>query len=336
MGRKGSHIVRYPEADLDGLLSGSEAHADCLPQRQARSSPQGMTMTLLADYGLRTRVWIPSGAIVALLGEFGITAGGARAAISRLSRNGMLESSRRGRLTAYRLTPSAADHLTLGGAAVTGFPMAAESWDGLWTMIAFTMGDAGGVPRRALRNHLRSLGFAPLYDAVWVSPVALSEGAVEHFPGLDAGAITVLRAENVAVPTATRRDPLAAWDLKGVHQQYQAFIDHWTAFLPRLRGGKITGIEALHVRTEVMDTYRHFVSLDPMVPMRLMPDDWPRNWARQIFITLYDGLLEPALVHFGTTVAQFVDGPPDTVRGHTATDLLTGLPRSSPRSEASG
>jgi phenylacetic acid degradation operon negative regulatory protein len=325
MGPKGSRVVRHRDPDPDEPAGDSAAETDCLPERRAVSSPQGMTMTLLADYGLRTRVWIPSGAIVALLGEFGITSGGARAAISRLARGGILESSRRGRLTAYRLTPAAADHLTLGGGAVIGFPMAAESWDGLWTVIAFTMGGAGGVPRRALRNHLRSLGFAPLYDGVWVSPVALPERAPERFPGLDSGAITVLRAENVQVPAATRRDPLSAWDLDGVHQDYQAFIEHWTAFLSRLQRGEITGIEALHVRTEVMDTYRHFLSLDPLVPMRLMPRDWPRNRARQIFTTLYDGLLEPALAHFGATVAQFVDGPPDTVIGHTAGDLLTGL-----------
>lgn len=297
----------------------------CPSPPQVLGSPQGMTMTLLADYGLRTRVWLPSGAIVALLGELGVTSGGARAAISRLARSGLLEHSRRGRSTSYRLTASAADRLTLGGAAVTGFGMTAEAWDGFWTLVAFTMGGAGGVPRRALRNHLRGLGFAPLYDALWISPVGLADGAVGRFPGIDSAAVSVFRAQNVDVGGPVHRDPLTAWDLAEVRRQYQTFIDQWTAIVPRVQRGQIGGAPALQVRTEVMDTYRHFMTLDPLVPMRAMPPGWPRPQARQVFTTLYDGLLEPALAHFGSTVARFADATWDGASGHTAGDLLEGL-----------
>jgi len=34
-------------------------------------------------------------------------------------------------------------------------------------------------------------------------------------------------------------------------------------------------------RTEVMETYRRFVVLDPRLPMRLMPAGWPRERAER-------------------------------------------------------
>src|SRR5690554_3869181 len=67
-----------------------------LPRRQSGSSPQGLAVTLLADYTLRSRAWLPSAAIVELLAESGVNTAGARTAISRLARRGVLESARQG------------------------------------------------------------------------------------------------------------------------------------------------------------------------------------------------------------------------------------------------
>ncbi|MET8066915.1 PaaX family transcriptional regulator, partial [Micromonospora sp. NPDC005313] len=50
-----------------------EGPAARLPRRQAGTSPQSVAVTLLADYTLRTRAALPSAAIVALLGEAGVT-----------------------------------------------------------------------------------------------------------------------------------------------------------------------------------------------------------------------------------------------------------------------
>jgi phenylacetic acid degradation operon negative regulatory protein len=284
-----------------------------------------MAMTLLADYGLRSRVWIPAGAIVALLGEFGVTPGNARAAVSRLTRRGMLERLRQGRRSSYRIAPDAAAALAVGGRAVAGFPDAAEAWDGWWTIVSFSLPTAGDAPRRALRNQLRWLGFAPLYDGLWVSPRSLPGPGVTLFRDLPPGAVTVFRAQQVDVGGEAGRDPLTAWSLAEIRLRYEAFLGHWSAPLARVLSGQVGGVEALHLRTEVMDTYRHFLSLDPQVPERLMPRGWPRREARGVFAAVYDGLLEPALAHVTETVARHTDGAVPVLRGHTVADLLAGL-----------
>lgn len=58
-------------------------------------SGQGLAETLIADYAFPARAWLPSAAIVALLGEFAVTGGAARTTISRTAR-GVLEGSRQG------------------------------------------------------------------------------------------------------------------------------------------------------------------------------------------------------------------------------------------------
>ncbi|MEU8612965.1 PaaX family transcriptional regulator, partial [Actinoplanes sp. NPDC048791] len=72
--------------DIEEIFPDDAAETVRLPRRQAGSSPQGLTVTLLADYTLRNRAWLPSAAIVALLAEACDSQAGARTAISRLAR----------------------------------------------------------------------------------------------------------------------------------------------------------------------------------------------------------------------------------------------------------
>ncbi|WP_053715174.1 hypothetical protein [Saccharothrix sp. NRRL B-16348] len=146
-----------------------------LPRRQNGSSPQGLTVTLIADYTLHVRAWLPTEAIVALLGDFGITTGAARTAISRLARRGVLEGSRRGRHSSYRLTEPAAGDLSFGGTSIAAFAAGPDSWDGSWTAFVFTMPKEEKSRRSSLRAQLRFRGYAPLYDGVWVSPHPMKE-----------------------------------------------------------------------------------------------------------------------------------------------------------------
>jgi phenylacetic acid degradation operon negative regulatory protein len=53
--------------DIEEIFPEDAAESVRLPRRQAGSSPQGLAVTLLADYTLRTRARLPSAAIVALL-----------------------------------------------------------------------------------------------------------------------------------------------------------------------------------------------------------------------------------------------------------------------------
>lgn len=322
-GRRHSDAVN--PFNLEAVLPDIATGPVRLPRRQTGGSPQDTAVTLLADYTLRTRGWLPSAAIVELLGEAGVTPGNARTAISRLAHRGVLESRQQGRHTAYRLTAAAATSLSVGGRALAGFTAQAESWDGQWTVVAFSLPHGSDAKRRALRGRLRWLGFTVLYDGLWVSPQELPERKATELASISDGAMTVFRAQNVKFSSTATRDPLAAWDLGAIAREYAAYADRWEALLPRVRAGDVTGAEAVWARTEVMDAYRQFVVLDPRLPQRLMPADWPRARAREAFVSVYDGLADAALAHVAGAVARRDGTMAPDVATHSIADLLAGI-----------
>jgi phenylacetic acid degradation operon negative regulatory protein len=308
--------------DIEEIFPDVGTGSALLPRRQAGSSPQGLAVTLVADYTLATRAWLPSAAIVVLLGESRVSSGGARTAVSRLARRGVLENTRHGRHSSYRLTSGAAANLSAGGAWIAAFAAPADAWDGYWTLLAFSLPQQHGTRRRALRGQLRWLGYAPLYDGLWVSPRAPGPNVKAELAAVTPGAVTVFRAHHVGAVAG--RDPIDAWDIAAIGRQYEAFVRRWKPVLPRIRSGKVVGAEAVQARTEVMDTYRRFPVLDPLLPTQLVPAGWLRQRARELFVAVYDGLAEPAQDHVRTVVSRFADGPGQQIRAHTIAELSTG------------
>ncbi|TDC61081.1 PaaX family transcriptional regulator [Micromonospora sp. KC207] len=302
-----------------------DGHPLRLPRRQAGNSPQGVAVTLLADYTLRTRAAIPSAAIVALLAEAGVSTAGARAAISRLARRGVLEGSRQGRRSAYRLSRAAAASLVGGGRWIIDSTATAAPWDGRWTIVAFSLPQERSAQRRALRGQLRWLGYAPLYDGLWISPRDLTPKARERLAQLAPGTVTVFRAQQATLDGTGHRAPIEAWDIAAINRHYQEFLRRWTPLLPGVESGGIDGAAAVRARTEVMDTYRRFPTLDPQLPLDLLPAGWLRQPARELFSAVYDGLAEPAERHVRAVVARFADSAQPGIAAHTTSDLLAGM-----------
>ncbi|MFI1996417.1 PaaX family transcriptional regulator C-terminal domain-containing protein [Actinoplanes sp. NPDC020271] len=292
-----------------------------LPRRQPGSTAQSLAVTLVADYTLRTRAWLPSASVVALLEEAGIGNGAARTAISRLSRSRILESARDGRYSSYRLTTAAATDLSAGGAWIARFGTRTEPWDGYWTLVSFSFPQDERGRRRVLRGELRWLGFAPLYDALWVSPDAPNPVVKQRLTTTSTGTMTMFRARQVDLAPPAGRNPIDAWDLAAIATRYDTFIRHWEPRLPHILAGQVSGAAAVHARTEVMDAYRRFPLIDPELPIELMPADWPRARARKVFVTVYDGLAAPAQDHVRALVTRFSDAPCDEIRAHSTAEM---------------
>jgi phenylacetic acid degradation operon negative regulatory protein len=311
--------------DIEEIFPGDDVGSGRLPRRRSGGSPQELAAILIADYTLLTRACLPSGAIVALLGEFGVAGGTARTTISRMARRGVLEGSRHGRHSSYRLTEEVATDLWNGGASIAAFTTHSDSWDGFWTIITFSIPEEHSTRRRALRTELRWRGCAPLYDAVWVSPRPLTPRGRADVSAAARGMITVFRAQHVELESGGDRNPVEAWDLRAITDQYNAFIRRWSRLVPRITAGTVTGAAAVRARSEVMNAYRRFPVLDPVLPIDLLPSNWPRARAREVCVAVYDGLTQPAQEHVRAVVARFADGPHQDVKAHTITALSAGI-----------
>jgi phenylacetic acid degradation operon negative regulatory protein len=295
-----------------------------LPRRQIGSAPQNLAVTLMADLTLRTRAWLPSATIVALLTLFDVSAANARTAISRLARRGVLESDKHGRNTFYRLSTSSHAQLVLAGHHLAGHPMLAEKWDGHWTLAAFSLPNDLSTQRRALRGQLRWQGFAPLYDGLWVHPVASDAAGVQSLTDIAPGRITVFRAEHESFALPLGRSPLQAWDLAGIALRYREFIAHWQAALAQSDVSRLTGVPAIRARSAVIEHYRLLPLLDPAVPVSLMPLDWPREQAHDTFAAVYDALAAPVLQHVLRLITE-ASGPTTGVGTHIGTHTVAEM-----------
>ena len=306
--------------ELDATLGATVAEPVDLPRTQTGSQPQHLLTTLLGDYWLGREEHLPSAALVRLVGEFGVTPVGARAALSRLTRRGLLTSSKSGRRTYYGLTRRAARVLEEGGERIMAFGTSREPWDGRWTVAAFSVPEDQRDLRHALRTRLRWLGFAPLYDGMWVSPRDAVQPALEALAEVEVERATVLVA-TVAPDGPVKGAPISAWDLDYLCKLYEEFIAAYEPMLERVRHGSVGASEALIARTAVMDTWRNFPNLDPELPDELLPDGWPRQRARAIFAEVYNGLGPLAEVRVRQVLAEFAPGLSRFVRHHTTSTV---------------
>jgi phenylacetic acid degradation operon negative regulatory protein len=253
----------------------------------AAQRPPRLLLTLLGDYWWQRTEPLPSAAIVALLAEFGVSDSAARAALSRLTRNGLLVTSKTGRRTFSRLSSRAAEILDDGARRIFSFGAANQPWDGMWSLVAFSIPEDNRAARDALRKQLRWRGFAPLYDGLWVSPRDHATEVIGYLKDLDVTTGTAFRASSVP---ADCEIPARAWDLDGLRARYECFIGFAGQLRDAAAAGRMPPTDALIARTRVMDEWRAFPGLDPDLPAELLPSAWPRAEARELFIGCYDQL----------------------------------------------
>ena len=293
-----------------------------LPRQQRGTPPQHLLTTILGDYWWGRREGLPSAALVALAGEFSVTPVAARAALSRLIRRGLLKVERQGRRASYALTEEAERVLTEGIQRIVAFGMAAPTWDGRWTVAAFSLPEQSRDLRHLLRTRLRWLGFAALYDGMWVSAHDVGAAARKVLEELGVEQSTVLHAE--VVEGSGGRPPIAAWDIDELRRTYQDFLDAYAPLRERVAHGEVGATEALVARTELMDTWRTLPGLDPELPRELLPDNWPLRGARALFAEVYDGLGPLAEIRVRQIVGKFNPELASLVRHHTTTSILDG------------
>jgi len=309
----------------------------------AAQRPPRLLLTLLGDYWWQRTEPLPSAAIVALLAEFGVSDSAARAALSRLTRNGLLVTSKAGRRTFSRLSSRAAAILDDGARRIFSFGAASQPWDGMWSLVAFSIPEDNRAARDALRKQLRWRGFAPLYDGLWVSPRDHAAEVIGYLKDLDITTGTAFRASAVptgavpagavpagAVPAgAAPADcdiPARAWDLDGLRSRYECFMSFAGQLRDAAQAGRVPPTDALIARTRVMDEWRAFPGLDPDLPAELLPGGWPRAAARELFIGCYDLLGPLAALRVRQIITRYSPELADRAAYHSSELKLSTAP----------
>jgi len=281
------------QAPLTAVGAGGEDLPD-MPRSRAGGGAQHLLATLLGSYGIGRGEPVPAGMFPQLLAEFGISPAGARNALSRVARRGLLEPVGAGRSRAYRMTGAAQAVQEQRSRQFVTFGHPPPSWDGKWTLVLYSVPEDDRALRQALRTRLTRAGFGAMRDGVWGTPRDRQTEAAEVVKLIQPSPVAVLRAELVvsaaSFPDLNRMFPLAA-----LRAAYEKFVTDFGPVRGRLRDGTVAPPEALVTRTRLMDTWREFADDDPDLPDDLLPDDWPRCRARAVFTELDEALRSLAL-----------------------------------------
>jgi phenylacetic acid degradation operon negative regulatory protein len=289
------------DAQVEAMTSYTGADVG-LPRSQHGTNSQLLLSGLLADYLFEATEGLSSASIVNLLGEFGVSPAGARTALSRISRRGLLQPQRSSRGVRYVISDAArAIHRERLGKVVQ-FGQAPPSWDGVWCVVAFSVEERLRSLRSRLRAALEKRGFAPMTDAIWVSPHDRSSEIAAAAAEIGVG-VAILRATEVEVGASSMR-PIDAFDLDRLRASYDQYLATFGPMLERADAGDIGPSEALLVRSAVLREWRALSLEDPDLPAEILPADWPREDARTTFLSLWRGLAPLALLRVRALLSE--------------------------------
>jgi phenylacetic acid degradation operon negative regulatory protein len=287
-----------------------------LPNARQGTNSQLLLSGLLADYLFEATDGLTSASIVNLLGEFGISPAGARTALSRVARRGLLVPRRASGGLRYVISDSAREihHERLG--RVVRFGSAPPPWDGTWCVVAFSVEERLRALRSRLRSTLEKLGFAPMTDAIWVSPHDRSIDVADVAAELGVN-VAILRATEV-LPDRTAMSPLDAFDLDRLRALYTGYLERFGPIAEREAAGDVSPSEALQFRSAALREWREISLEDPDLPAEILPADWPQRRAHELFLRLWRGLGPLALLRVQTLMS---DRDADTAASLAVVDL---------------
>jgi len=257
---------------------------------RAVTRPNSFIFTLYGDMVHRLSsdgaLWI--GALIRLMGSFGLSGPAVRQAVSRMSRQGWLVARREHNRALYAVTPRGRRRIRELEPRIYG-PVI--EWDGRWRLLSYAIGEGRRRKREQLRKELSALGWAMLSPSTWISPSDTLSAARE-------AARTTLTLDAVHFFTSEYRGPLSdrellerCWNIPAIASAYRDFIARYAPRLERERThADLTDEAALVERLWLVHDYRKFAYLDPGLPSELLPAHWPGTAAAALFRECYSAI----------------------------------------------
>jgi phenylacetic acid degradation operon negative regulatory protein len=246
------------------------------------TSARSLLLTVLGEFVLPRAEPVWTQVLLDVLGGLGVESKSARQALARTAAEGLLESDRAGRRVRWSLTASGRELLSSGAARIYGFGGATHTWDGRWLVLLISVPESRRQLRHRLRTRLAWAGLGSPSPGVWLSA---DPGKQDEVAGVVADlGLTGVTCSFVGPFGAigAERDLVAqAWDLAGVEDAYDEFLDTFSA------AGPTAAAEILAHQIHLVHAWRRFPFLDPQLPAALLPADWAGARAAELFATLH-------------------------------------------------
>jgi phenylacetic acid degradation operon negative regulatory protein len=272
--------------------------------------PQSVMLAFLGAYVLDNGIAVYSGSIVDVLERVGVHEQATRSTLSRMANRGLLARHRRGRRVYLGLTDRSTEILRDGQERALRQPVD-RPWDGRWTLFGFSLPDDWRRQRRDLRARLSWAGFGRLQSGLWIAPSHVDVD--ELLRDLALHEHVIVFSARPSPPTDIDELIRDAYDLDAIAQAYHAFIDRWE------RLGRRAGGDALGAHLLLQAEWLALMRMDPRLPLRHLPPDWPATRAEALFHRLLDEGA-PAAARLADAILDVVlAAPPPAPRGGQAT-----------------
>ncbi|MER6556421.1 PaaX family transcriptional regulator C-terminal domain-containing protein [Streptomyces sp. NPDC001027] len=252
-------------------------------------APRSLIVTLYGAYGRFVPGPVPVAELIRLLAAVGVDAPSVRSSVSRLKRRGLLLPARTAQGAAgYQLSVEARLLLEDGDRRVYGPTPGADEG---WVLAVFSVPESERQKRHVLRSRLAGLGFGTAAPGVWIAPARLHEETRHTLQRLHLDSyVDLFRGEHLGfAPTV---EAVARWwDLAAIAKEHETFLDRHERVLRDWRRRPDTPPEeAYRDYLLALDSWRHLPYVDPGLPARLLPQDWPGTHSAAVFQGLHERL----------------------------------------------
>ncbi|MBT2645499.1 phenylacetic acid degradation operon negative regulatory protein PaaX [Bacillus sp. ISL-34] len=260
------------------------------------TNTQSMIFTIYGDYirNYGSKIWI--GSLIRLLKEFGHNEQGVRVAVSRMVKQGWIQSEKQGNKSYYFLTDRGVQRMD--EAANRIYKMKPNEWDGKWRILMYTIPEDKRQLRDDLRKELLWSGFGSFSSGCWISPNDLEKQINRLIEKYDIDEYVDFFISEYKGPKENQSLVEKSWHLEEIENKYEEFIEKYSKqFIVHqsiINRGEMSDADCFVERTNLVHEYRKFLFIDPGLPKELLPSKWNGNHAALLFSQYYQVLAEPA------------------------------------------
>ncbi|HET9170030.1 MAG TPA: PaaX family transcriptional regulator C-terminal domain-containing protein [Actinospica sp.] len=248
------------------------------PSEDGAVRPQTLMLTLLGRYLLGRDVAVSAASVIEVFARVGVGEHAARSTLTRMVNRQLLTRQRHGRAMYFGLTDRSERILRDGEARLWKLGAVNRDWDGVWTLLGFSLPESWQRQRHELRSQLAWAGFGPLFNGLWVAP---GRAGVEEIVGA-LGLESHVKAFHSTTVPGTDVDQMIreTWDLDAIAAPYLAFTERWKNVEVELDGGA----DPLAVKLMMNSDWLRVIRGDPRLPLEHLPADWPAAEAEALFV----------------------------------------------------
>jgi phenylacetic acid degradation operon negative regulatory protein len=252
---------------------------------------RSVLLTLLGEYVLPRHTGVWQEALIQALGAMGHKPQAARQALARSVAAGWLTTERHGRRSRVALSPGTAAMLRSGADRIYSFGEPPE-WDGRWLLVVLRVPEQRREIRHQVRTRLAWAGFGSLGGGLWISPHVARETELRDLEDEESVAELLSFTSELGALGDLDRLISQAWDLAEVADAYNEFIAEFGRLRPK------TPEAVFRAQTMLVHAWRKFPFVDPDLPEEVLPSQWPRQRAHDIFEERHAAWLETAQEYF--------------------------------------